>query len=93
MGWVMLNKTDGQGNKTFVGDGVLNAGIDNLKRNPVLHQMQKDIAKINEAVLDEAVRRGTASSEWANAAITLRKVCGNGPWATGGNYSCLYRSL
>tara|TARA_R110000787_G_scaffold286427_2_gene404845 strand:- start:4617 stop:8804 length:4188 start_codon:yes stop_codon:yes gene_type:complete len=62
-----LFKTDGQGNKTFVGDGVLNAGIDNLKRNPVLHQMQKDIAKINEAVLDEAVRRGTASAEWANA--------------------------
>ncbi len=38
-------------------------------------------------------RENTLSSEWANAAITLRKVCGNGPWATGGNYSCLYRSL
>ncbi len=38
-------------------------------------------------------RQNTLSSEWANAAITLRKVCGNGPWATGGNYSCLYRSL
>ncbi len=38
-------------------------------------------------------RQDTLNSEWANAAITLRKVCGNGPWATGGNYSCLYRSL
>lgn len=38
-------------------------------------------------------RTDTLSSEWANAAITLRRVCGDGPWATGGNYWCANRRL
>lgn len=37
-------------------------------------------------------RHDTLNSEWANAAITLRQVCGNGPWNPG-NYSCQYNGL
>jgi hypothetical protein len=38
-------------------------------------------------------RTNTLSPQWANAAITLRQVCGNGPWNTGGRYSCANRRL
>lgn len=37
-------------------------------------------------------RQDSLNSEWANAAISLRQVCGDGPW-TVGNYTCLYRTL
>ena len=37
-------------------------------------------------------RHDTLNIEWANAAITLRQVCGNGPWHVG-NFSCLWRTL
>jgi hypothetical protein len=38
-------------------------------------------------------RQNIMSPEWANAAITLRQVCGNGPWNGSHNYSCLGRRL
>lgn len=36
-------------------------------------------------------RQNTMSPEWANAAVTLRQVCGDGPWRP--PYSCLSRKL
>ena len=37
-------------------------------------------------------RNDIRNPEWANAAITLRQVCGNGPWNPG-NYWCAYNRL
>lgn len=38
-------------------------------------------------------RQNIMSPEWANAAITLRQVCGDGPWNGSHNYSCANRKL
>ncbi|MDG1265292.1 MAG: hypothetical protein P8O03_03130 [Ilumatobacter sp.] len=38
-------------------------------------------------------RQNIMSPEWANAAVTLRQVCGDGPWSGSHNYSCANRKL
>jgi len=50
-----------------IGDGRLLQGIRNFKANPQYVRMMKDLAKVNESVLNESVRRGVGDSVWAAA--------------------------
>lgn len=55
-----------KGAKDPVTDPELKRMINDMTANPVLVRMQRDLAKMNEAILDEAVKRGTLSKEVAN---------------------------
>ena len=54
-----------EGKKEFYADSTVKFIIKNFNMNPNFVRMQKDLAKINEAVLDEAVRRGAFDKDFA----------------------------
>ena len=53
--------------KFFIADPTIKAGIKAFKANPQFVKMQKDLVKINDAVLEESVRRGATDEIWAKA--------------------------
>ena len=55
-----------RGAKDPVTDPELNVMMKDFMANPTLVRMQKDLAKMNESIIDHAVKRGTMSEEVAN---------------------------
>ena len=53
--------------RSFIEDPELRAGLKKFNSNSQFVKMQRDLAKINDAVLGEATRRGTFSKQFADA--------------------------
>jgi hypothetical protein len=53
--------------RSFIEDPELRAGLQKFNSNSQFVKMQRDLAKINDAVLGEAARRGTFSERFADA--------------------------
>jgi len=62
-----LFNINAKGKRVFIGDPQLLARIKAFEANPRFVQMHKALTRINDAVLEEAVRRGAKSKEWADA--------------------------
>lgn len=63
--------------KQFITDPEVKARMDAFNANPAFKQIQRDLVKINEAVLEEAVRRGPMSRKVADAWKTQFTKDGN----------------
>ncbi len=53
--------------KVFIEDATLREGLKEFNSNAQFVQLQKGLARMNDAVLSEAVRRGAADKAWADA--------------------------
>jgi len=60
-----LWKRNAEGKQVFYSDAILGSMIKTFNKNPNFVRMQKDLAKINEVILDEAVRLGTFDEAFA----------------------------
>ena len=53
--------------RSFIEDPILRDGLKKFNSNSQFVKMQRDLAKINDAILSEATRRGTFSKQYADA--------------------------